>query len=55
MRFGFDLWLLVNYVFSGLSAAFMVYVYYKYKWTRSPERAEVATKCGEGTHRKIGE
>ena len=31
MRFGFDLWLLVNYIFSGLSAAFMVYVYFKYK------------------------
>lgn len=31
LRFGFDLWLLVNYIFSGLSAAIMVYVYYKYK------------------------
>lgn len=31
MRFGFDFWLLANYVLSGFSSAFMVWVYYKYK------------------------
>ena len=31
MRFGLDFWLLANYVLSGFSSAFMVYVYFKYK------------------------
>lgn len=31
MRFGLDFWLLANYVLSGFSAVFMVFVYYKYK------------------------
>jgi uncharacterized protein with PQ loop repeat len=31
IRFGLDFWLLANYVLSGFSAAFMVYVYYRYK------------------------
>ena len=31
MRFGLDFWLLINYVLSGFSSAFMVYVYFKYK------------------------
>ena len=31
MKFGLDLWLLTNYVLSGISSAFMLYVYYKYK------------------------
>ena len=30
MRFGFDLWLLANYVLSGFSAACMICLYYKY-------------------------
>ena len=31
IRFGLDFWLLANYVLSGFSSAFMVYVYYRYK------------------------
>ena len=31
MRFGLDLWLLLNYLLSGFSAIFMVCVYYRYK------------------------
>ena len=31
MKFGLDFWLLANYVLSGFSSTFMVYVYYKYK------------------------
>jgi uncharacterized protein with PQ loop repeat len=31
MRFGLDFWLLANYILSGFSSCFMVYVYYKFK------------------------
>ena len=31
MKFGLDFWLLANYILSGISSAFMVCVYYKYK------------------------
>ena len=31
IKFGLDFWLLANYVLSGISSAFMVCVYYKYK------------------------
>ena len=31
MKFGLDFWLLANYVLSGFSSAFMVWVYYRYR------------------------
>ena len=31
LRFGYDFWLLFNYVLSGISAVVMIAVYYKYK------------------------
>ncbi len=31
MRFGLDLWLLLNYALSGFSAIFMVVVFFKFK------------------------
>ena len=31
LRFGYDFWLLFNYILSGISAVIMIVVYYKYK------------------------
>ena len=31
LRFGLDFWLLTNYVLSGLSAGFMIYIFFRYK------------------------
>lgn len=31
LRFGFDFWLCINYILSGMSVVAMISVYYKYK------------------------
>ena len=34
LRFGLDFWLLSNYILSGLSASFMIYIFFKFKKVR---------------------
>lgn len=31
LKFGFDLWLCVNYILSALSVVLMIFIYYRYK------------------------